>query len=426
MTNASAARHGDASLDWLFIRSICHDTEQDLPAIVASIVRDIRPDLPEYAVVPVAEHEQTVQQELRGLLHGLASRRLPGTIESSHARQLGRRRAEQGIPVEAVLGAYHIGYRELWNILLSRARSENPAQAEHLLAIVNLTWSWLRTLTGAAADGYAEAVRAREVGRTRQGHQLLEALYSGRVTAESTEPLARALAFDPRRDFQAICCPEAMWSLEGLDGLRRRLRGSTVPGSIVPGGAVPGGAAPGSTGHGTTGACIAITRGPTLVILFQQILADQILKLLSDGTRTLVAGVGLPRSGLAGAAASIADAEQALTLAQRQGRVVRFDADWLAATLQPHLGRLQPLIGAAPTALQPHLSEAVLAYAGHRFSVTASAQSLGVHPNTVKYRMDRWQQLTGWDPRTLDGLLRSVLSIALTAAPEDDRPQPQR
>lgn len=29
----------------------------------------------------------------------------------------------------------------------------------------------------------------------------------------------------------------------------------------------------------------------------------------------------------------------------------------------------------------------------------------------MKYRLDRWQQLTGWDPRTLDGLLRSLLSI---------------
>jgi sugar diacid utilization regulator len=34
---------------------------------------------------------------------------------------------------------------------------------------------------------------------------------------------------------------------------------------------------------------------------------------------------------------------------------------------------------------------------------------LYLHPNTVTYRLDRWQHLTGWNPRSLDGLLSSVV-----------------
>jgi hypothetical protein len=373
--------------DWRFIGSVCRDAERDLGDLVPHIVRCIRTELPEYAVVPLAEHEQMVSQQLAGLLRGLANQRLPGPAESGHGRLLGLRRAEQGISVDALLGAYHVGYRELWNILLERARSQSPERAGRLLGLVNLIWAWLHTLTSAAADGYAEVVRAREESRSSLGHQFLEALYGGQAAAESTGLLARALGLDPGAEFQAVCCERAVRSAEDLDGLQHRLRT-------------------------TSGSCLAITRGSTLVILFQRVPAGQIVELLPGGTRQLTAGVGLPRPGLPGAAASIADAEQALAVSQRRGHVVWFGADWLVATLQPHWERLRPLVGAEPAVLQPHLCEAVRAFATHRFSVTASAHSLGVHPNTVKYRLDRWQRLTGWDPRTLDGLVRSMLCIA--------------
>ncbi|HEX6448754.1 MAG TPA: helix-turn-helix domain-containing protein, partial [Trebonia sp.] len=63
--------------------------------------------------------------------------------------------------------------------------------------------------------------------------------------------------------------------------------------------------------------------------------------------------------------------------------------------------------------------DAVRAYAQHGFSITAGAQALSIHPNTMKYRLDRWERLTGFDPRTLDGLLRSLLGIVL---PDAQRP----
>jgi len=38
-----------------------------------------------------------------------------------------------------------------------------------------------------------------------------------------------------------------------------------------------------------------------------------------------------------------------------------------------------------------------------------------LHPNTVKYRLERWRQLTGWDARTWDGLSASMLALGLFA-----------
>jgi PucR-like helix-turn-helix protein/diguanylate cyclase with GGDEF domain len=288
--------------------------------------------------------------------------------------------------VEALLGAYHIGYREIWNTLLVRAQAEDPEQAGRLLGLVNLLWSWLHAMTSAAADGYAETARAREQARISLEHQFLESLYGGQATAESTALAARAMDFDPHGTFQVICCPAEPWRTQDLDLLKRRLRSYA-------------------------GTSISIVRGTILAIVFQGIPASQILGHLGNNSTPATAGVGLARPGLTGAAESIIDAERALALAEHRGGVSDFSTDWLASTMLPHMDRLQPLTDAGRAAEQPHLRDAIHAYSRHGFSITASAEALHIHPNTMKYRLDRWQQLTGWDPRTLDGLLRSLLSI---------------
>jgi sugar diacid utilization regulator len=44
--------------------------------------------------------------------------------------------------------------------------------------------------------------------------------------------------------------------------------------------------------------------------------------------------------------------------------------------------------------------------------VAKSAKSLNLHANSLGYRLDRWRKLTGWDPRTFEGLRRSVAAVA--------------
>ncbi|HEX6521866.1 MAG TPA: helix-turn-helix domain-containing protein, partial [Streptosporangiaceae bacterium] len=339
------------------------------------IVSEIRLGHPNYERVDRAEHEEMVREQVLAVLDGLTDRRSPSPAHVDKARLLGERRAEQGLPLEAVIGAYHVGCRELWSAMLVRGRAENPQQAQRLLELVNLLLLWLRVLTGAAADGYAEATRAREEIRTSMGLQFLQALYDGKTETESTVLLARALDFDPNGEFQVICCRPNPRQAKNLDILRGKLRSGT-------------------------GKFIAIVRETALVIVVQEIPAIRITESLG-GDRTVAAGVGLARAGLTGAAESITDAQGALALAERQGGVVDFESDWLRATLLPQIDRLRPLISADQVVTQPHIRDAVRAYAQHGFSITAGAQALSIHPNTMKYRLDRWERLTGFDPRTL-------------------------
>ncbi|RKN22068.1 PucR family transcriptional regulator [Micromonospora musae] len=389
MTRSST--QDDTTRDWSAVAAICREVESGLATLVTQIMDDIRRDQPAaYVNVSRAEHEAWIHEQAVLLLAGLAARRPPTATETDHARALGRRRAQQGLPVEVVLGAYHRAYQYTWNALAARARPDEPEQTSLVLELVDLTLIWLRRNTSAFADGHAEAARSRDEIRIGLGHQFLDALYAGRATAEETEMLARALGFDPDGLFQAICCPAPPAAPEYLDHLRRRLRDNG-------------------------GAECAMVRGRVLVVVSQGLPEQRVIQALDglDGQPT--AGLGLPRPGLVGAAESVIDAERALGVAQGApaGEVVRFSSSWLLATLSPQLDRLRPLLDSGRATEQAHLCEAVRAYAGHGFSITASAEALHVHPNTVKYRLDRWQHLTGWDPRTLDGLQRSLLSIAL-------------
>jgi hypothetical protein len=124
-------------------------------------------------------------------------------------------------------------------------------------------------------------------------------------------------------------------------------------------------------------------------------------------------GLGLVRRGWAGAQASCVDALQAHDLAVRRGSDASFGADWVAATLLAARDRLTDTweAGERVAASSAHIADAVRAFAGNGLSVVAAARALHVHPNTVIYRLDRWQRLTGWDARSYPGLAMSMACL---------------
>jgi hypothetical protein len=138
---------------------------------------------------------------------------------------------------------------------------------------------------------------------------------------------------------------------------------------------------------------------------------------LGDAVHGAPVGLGLARTGWAGARASCIDALQAHDLAVRRGVDASFGADWVAATMLAARDRLAEIwtAGELVAGDSTHLADAVRAFAQNRLSVVAAARSLHVHPNTVIYRLERWQQLTGWDARGYPGLAMSMACLEASA-----------
>ncbi|MFI5783279.1 PucR family transcriptional regulator [Nocardia sp. NPDC051570] len=378
--------------EWGPITELCDSIFADLPVLVPEIVAVIRREVPGYHVVDLVEHIAAVTDQYRGVLIGLGERRLPSPQEIDPSRELGRSRARVGLSIQSLIGAYHVGYREMWNILLTRADARDPRLVADLARLGGTASVWLQHATTAAACAYSEAVRAEDAAQLALTYRFFDVLIAGRASSADLDPLAHALGFEPAGEFQAVCAPARCWSDESLAALRTALRRSR-------------------------GTVHCVNRGTIMLALIQRISLDTMIHEMNRLVPGSPIGIGLPRPGLPGAAASITDAQQVLPLAQRSGHPARFDEQWLAATVLPHAARLSALLEPCrtPAAEHPELAETIQCFARHDMSLAATGRALHVHPNTVKYRLDRWHDLTGWDVRTWDGLSRSMIGLELLA-----------
>jgi len=374
--------------------ALCAEVTTELDRLVPGIVAEIRRQIPEYDPVDLAEHQAGVKEQYLGLLRGLSEGRPPNGEELARARALGQRRAEEGLTLQAVMSAYHIGYRAIWNAILKRSTGRAGSSSAELLGQVELVWTWVQGASSAAAQAYEQAARLEGAARTTLLLRLLNGIYSGAARHADLESTARALGYDPARDFRVLVSPAESWEPLGIGGFRRQL-----------------------TRMSRSGVAHVETRGTSFVTISQGMPADALIAMLQGHSSDLAVGVGLERTGLAGAGESAAEAEDTLAFARTMStnRVVWFERDWLSVTLFQREARLAPLLEPARGAATLH-SDAAMAVRGfidHGFSFSATGRALHLHPNTIRYRIERWEQLTGWDLKTAQGLSRSIAALGL-------------
>ena len=105
--------------------------------------------------------------------------RAPGESTCA-ARELGRRRAAQGIPLEAVLRAYRLGGQVIWEGLLAVARAAGHGHDALLLEVAGSVWRTNDLDCGALAEGYREEQRRLAGLDEAARQQVLDGLLDGR------------------------------------------------------------------------------------------------------------------------------------------------------------------------------------------------------------------------------------------------------
>jgi PucR C-terminal helix-turn-helix domain/GGDEF-like domain len=375
---------------WEPIADICRHINGTLANSVRDTVDAIRSEVDLYRSCPVPRDDlvTSVERNLEVLLLGIAERRGPTPDEVEARAVLGSRRANQGLPVDALLQAYHVGYRDLWKRFLKYTDDDRVSHL--LLGAASTMWEWTHQVTDAIGRAYAETSHVLAVRAASVRHRFLDLLLTGDIDADALRTVAGTLGYDVRGTFYAtvIVDPES---------------GDSVPRFQAELNVLPG-------NHQ------AIPHGPRLVVVSQAgdqaALQQAVVRLYPDA----VVGVGLTRPGLAGARLSVGDAERAADLSAAAG-LNTFDDSWLWAVLLRESDRLDAFLehGRRAARENPSVAETVEAYAASGFCVSVAARHLHVHPNTATYRLDRWRQLTGWDPRSFDGLVRSMAALRLAA-----------
>jgi PucR family transcriptional regulator, purine catabolism regulatory protein len=145
-----------------------------------------------------------------------------------------------------------------------------------------------------------------------------------------------------------------------------------------------------------------------------------VLDALLDDHDDIVAGIGRPIGTIADSPLSLRDAEIALERLGREPgrRLLAYDDFDLTAVVVSEApaeriaGRVEELVGTLRA--RPLLHDAVLAYLDHRLEITATARAMQLHPNTLRYRLARAEELIGGslrEPATI-----AALHIALLAS----------
>ncbi len=121
----------------------------------------------------------------------------------------------------------------------------------------------------------------------------------------------------------------------------------------------------------------------------------ELLATLAEGLPDVAIGIGRPVAAIVDAHHSLRDAE----LAVERGGLVRFEdfdlATFMVSEIPPE--RLDPKVDEILAVLRanPPLHEAVSAYFAHDLDVAATAASLHMHRNSLRYRLARAEQLLG-------------------------------
>ncbi|HEX2312326.1 MAG TPA: helix-turn-helix domain-containing protein [Thermomonospora sp.] len=152
-----------------------------LPELTDRLVAEILADDPGYTtVVPPDDLWQTVRDIVGESIDHMSRRALGEEPALSKAITIGRRRAEQGLPLESLLRAFRVGGRVCWEAMIEVVSADEPDALPALLRFASIVWHTNEIQSNAVAEAYrrTESDLLRRSGERVQA--LLDALLDGR------------------------------------------------------------------------------------------------------------------------------------------------------------------------------------------------------------------------------------------------------
>ncbi|MFD5857033.1 helix-turn-helix domain-containing protein [Streptomyces chartreusis] len=377
----------------------------DLPELTDRLVAVLREQEPAYRTALENDHAATWEEVHRSLRHSVTSLLDPrGTREAAHrcTWRIGVTRAEQGLPLDALLHAFRIGGSLVWQRLVEETSRSAPEDIRLLVHVATDVWNFVDEHCSLVADAYRQAERQLAWRRENRVRLLATALLDGASRIADLPETAEGLRLPEHGRFVVVA----------VVGGRSQGPTSVRPAPVPPGTSV----------YWHSG--VEVDYGIVLVGDEGDGEDDQdpvaALGLCADGTSEGRIGVGSAVAGLASVGDARRLADLALSICPPEGGTVRLtehlpealviSCPELGATLTEQV--LGPLLR-----LEPADRDVLLDTLAAWFACDGSAQRAGeqlyCHRNTVLNRLRRCEQLTG---RSLARPLDVVqISLALTA-----------
>lgn len=392
-----------------------------LDEIARQMLERIVAEVPVYGHLPREQLEGEILAILRAnmsfFLDSLERGGRPDPDALAELKASAARRAEERVPLAAVLAAYHVGSSVAWEWLVRLAGDappDDPAShdngGDELLAYAPALMTYVQDVTTAVSDAYVEERGTIAADEREARRAMLDAVLAGDFVGGLAERLGQtppptyvavALALGPSSD-------EVDADVEGAVAARRKVR--RVEQFL----AERGGAAAPYRIDARGGVALLPAAGGGRAVASE---IPALVEALGKAADAEVWAGFAWRGRLDRIPAAMAEAREVVRLAQEQGRAPGAYAiddvllEYLAATPGPGRDRLVRLLD--PLVDGPDLVATIEAWFDADFSRRRAADILHVHPNTLDYRLKRVGELTGLDPATARGL--QLLGAAVTA-----------
>lgn len=371
---------------------------------------------PAYAALPPsirADVRESVEFATRMWLKAIVDGRAPGDEELMTMAESARRRVHQGVPLTSLLHAVRLGSRELWHALLEQCGSD-PESREQLLTLFSpFLLDFFDAMSQRLASAYVDEQYQRARWRDALRYELLTIIFSFSDDATAFRRTAEGLGLDPETPRVALALevdlPEVLPSrMEGeLDrivlSVSRCLKLSAS--DLV------------RTMHrGRVVIWLPTVRGDSVLTTdtFMRAYARQAM----DSTRDVRAvGIGLMNAGPTGWAASANEALRALessrltAAASPISSYSDFVLEESALRSDSALRYLEALIDRLSH--EQELLQTLSLFFEHSQHRKQTSEQLGIHPNTLNYRLGRIEEILGADLSDINWLAKLHVAIQL-------------
>ncbi|WP_030988332.1 PucR family transcriptional regulator [Streptomyces sp. NRRL WC-3744] len=363
----------------------------DLPGLTDRLVCALREREPAYRAALEEDHPGVWQEVHRSLRHSVSSLLDPrGTRDAAHrcSWRIGVGRAEQGLPLDALLHAFRLGGSLVWQELVDVTSRTAPEDVRLLVHVAGDVWDFVDEHCTLVADAYRQTERRLAWRRENRVRLLAAALLDGTGRIADLPETAQALGLPEQGRYVVV----AVAGVRSADAVRALL----PPSARVHWHTGP------ETEHG--------------IVLAE----DGVVPVPDQPPPGMRVGIGLPFDGLAGVGEARRLADTALRLCGDAGGTVRLDEHLPEALVVscPELAGLLverafgPLAGLEPADADV-LLDTLAAWLACDGSAQRASRKLYCHRNTVLNRLRRYEQLTG---RSLSRPADLVeVALALTA-----------
>ncbi|MFE9009966.1 PucR family transcriptional regulator [Streptomyces cyaneofuscatus] len=382
-----------------------------LPVLTDRLVEALYEQEPGYRAAIDSDRAEVWQEVHHSLRHNVGSLIQPREFrDAAHrtSRWIGEIRAEQGVPLDAVLHAFRMGGAMVWQDLVDETARRDPDDVRLLVHVAADVWNFVDEHCGIVADAYRQAERRLSWRRENQQRLMVAALLDGTARIADVGEAAAMLGL-PEQGRYAVLAVASVRSGGPQQPAPARPR-VTLPTALPPD-AVPHEApAAGPDGPPYAAPATALWHtGPDAEFAILRLTGEPgdpgELHAIADaldapaGTR---AGIGSAVDGLAALGDARRLAETALRACPAAGGTVVLDEHLPDALVvsSPALGSaLADRVLGPLDRLDPSDRDVILETLTAWLDADGSAQRAGArlycHRNTVLNRLRRFEQLTG-------------------------------